>query len=158
MVFGQLLLLVFISLWLRSQYKQSSFELERDLGQVFFESTKQLQDSILKARFVEPLIESRSSHEPGKMTMEYEVLATSSDTLLRVNVSDDNALLQPIRYSNDDSLGRTETHIQRTYTVKDSSADMLADVVTIFFDEMKQEGDTVFKIFIVDDKGYSSLN
>lgn len=147
MVLGQFLLLVFIMLWLRSQYKQSEFELQKDLGRVFTESTQELQDTILKARFINPLIESQNTSRPRMMTMEYQVM-TQSDTVRTMNVDNNTTMLQPMLFEVADSSGVYDTQLKRTYSVTDSSSEMLADVVTIFFDEIRQENDTTFKLFI----------
>jgi signal transduction histidine kinase len=157
MVIGQLLLLAFIVLWLRSQYKQTEFELDKDLERAFSESTKELQDTILKTRFVDPLIESRSTGQSRTMTMQYE-FRTQTDTFLGLNVDEHPTILQPITYAVEDSSGHVETRLHRTFSVEDSSSDILADVVTIFFDEIKQEGDTAFKLYLFDDKGDSTLH
>lgn len=155
MVLGQGLLWVFVFLWLRGQYHQTSFELERDLGRIFSESTQQLQDTILKTKFVSPLLATR---DVGTLTMEYEMTTNDMDTLVQVDVTNEPKFIQPLEFRYPDSTDRSETRIQRTYQMGDTSAEMLTDVVAVFFDEIAQKGDSSFRIFIYDQEGDSLLN
>lgn len=86
MILSQLLLLAFVSHWLCSQYKQEKEELKKTISHQFAETQRQVLDSVLLTRLIDPLLNNEAMRSQFRDSLQKPVFTDSSHFSIEINI------------------------------------------------------------------------